>query len=260
MIAIENARLLDELHDSLDRQTANAEILRVIASTPGDPTHALDTIAATAARLFGAGSVSVLRVEGGMLRPVSLAGPTSTAVHNAVPDMPLDPAYRAARSVLEKRQIHGDNVISHATESARRSGQELPVTSIAFTPLMRQGEAIGTMVVVGAEVRLYTEIELEMMRSFADQAVIAIENARLLDELEDWNKTLEARVTEQVSELGRMGELRRFLSPQIADLVSSGSAALLESHRREITVVYGDMSRVRIICITDLNYPCRITQ
>jgi class 3 adenylate cyclase len=62
-----------------------------------------------------------------------------------------------------------------------------------------------------------------------------------LDELEDWNKTLEQRVNEQVSELDRMGQLRRFLSPQIAELVSSGSASLLESHRREITVVYCDM-------------------
>ena len=185
VIAIENARLLAELRDSLDRQTATADILRVIASTPGDPTRALDTIAETAAKLFGAESVSILRVDGGMLRPVSRKGFSGTAVNSVLPELPLDPAYRAALSVLEKRQIHGNNVISHATNLARQSGREIPTASVAFTPLLRQGEAIGTMVVNGRDLRPYTESELEVMRDFADQAVIAIENARLLTELRE---------------------------------------------------------------------------
>ena len=114
---------------------------------------------------------------------------------------------------------------------------------------MQEGNAIGTMVVNRTEVRPFRPDELEMMRGFADQAVIAIENARLLRELRqrteevaELNRGLEARVAEQVGELGRIGRLKRFLAPQLAELiVSQGDEKILESHRREIVVVFCDL-------------------
>jgi len=91
-------------------------------------------------------------------------------------------------------------------------------------------------------VRPFTDNQIELIKNFAAQAVIAIENARLLDDLNKLNQQLEQRVTDQVGEIERMGKLRRFLPPQVADLiVASGAEKQLESHRREITALFCDL-------------------
>src|SRR5262249_39122511 len=105
VIAIENARLLNELRESLERQTATADILRVIAGTPEDSKHALDTIAETASRMFDAANVNFRRLEENVLRMVSSAGPSVSRLREAVPDIPLEPTNPAVPAVLENRQI-----------------------------------------------------------------------------------------------------------------------------------------------------------
>jgi len=264
VIAIENARLLNELRESLDRQTATADILRVIASTPEDSKRALDTIAETASRMFHTANVNFRRLEGKMLRIVSSAGPSVSKLREVLPDIPLEPTDPAVRSVLDNRQVAVEDRLAalpnergKLARTLRELAQRgLPIRSQAFTPLLREGKAIGVMIVSRGEVRPFQEHELELMKGFADQAVIAIENARLLSELRErtdqlevqsrevvkLNQQLEQRVADQVGEIERMSRLRRFLPPQVADLiVTSGTEKQLESHRREITALFCDL-------------------
>ena len=193
VIAIENARLLTELRESLDRQTATAEILRVIASTPGDPARALNMIAETAVRMFDASNVGIRRIERDRLPFVATAGPQSETMRVRIPDPSPSSGDLLARSIRENRQIPVDDIQAVSSDwpaELRDAVRALGVGSAAFTPLTRDGRAIGGMAVNRLEVRPFHADELELMRGFADQAVIAIENARLLTELNVRNREL----------------------------------------------------------------------
>jgi adenylate cyclase len=130
------------------------------------------------------------------------------------------------------------------------------IKAALYLPLLREGECIGLLTLVGKRPNMFGPAEIAQAESFRDQALIAIENTRLFNELRErtdqlqvqsretakLNQELEQRVADQVGEIERMGRLRRFLPPQVADLiVASGTEKQLESHRREITALFCDL-------------------
>ena len=134
-------------------------------------------------------------------------------------------------------QSYGDR---HPFIAADRRTRRL--STILGVPILKEGELIGVITVNRQEVRPFTDKQIDLVRNFAAQAVIAIENTRLLNDLNRLNQQLEQRVADQVNEIERMGRLRRFLPPQVADLiVASGAEKQLESHRREITALFCDL-------------------
>ena len=131
----------------------------------------------------------------------------------------------------------------------QQNAREFGYNSLVFAPMIQGDTVVGAIGTARREAKPFNEQQVALLRAFADQAVIAIENARLLKELRErteevgkLNQHLEQRVADQVGEIERMSRLRRFLPPQVADLiVASGSEKQLESHRREITALFCDL-------------------
>ena len=262
VIAIENARLLNELRqrtddlskrttdltEALEQQTATSEVLQVISSSPGDLEPVFATMLEKAVRICDAKFGGIYRVESDGMRLV--------ATHNVPP--PYDAARRFSPFHPGPKHILGRmmrtksvvQIADAATDPGyveRRpemvAAVELGgVRTMLAVPMLREKDLMGVFALNRQEVRPFSEKQIALVTNFAAQSVIAIENARLLGELRELNQGLEKRVTDQVGEIERMSRLRRFLPPQVADLiVASGSEKQLESHRREITALFCDL-------------------
>ncbi|HEY6859846.1 MAG TPA: GAF domain-containing protein [Pseudolabrys sp.] len=249
VIAIENTRLLNELRqrtddltEALDQQTATSEVLKVISSSPSNLRPVFQSMLENSVRICEAKFGQMFLCEGDKVRAVAQLDVPAALVQWDEQRGAFRPSPEGGlmRAIVTKHVIHINDIMSEQPS--------LPVVKLGgarsyiAVPMLKESELVGVIVIYRQEVRPFTEKQVELVQNFAAQAVIAIENARLLNDLNKLNQQLEQRVTDQVSEIERMGRLRRFLPPQVADLiVASGTEKQLESHRREITALFCDL-------------------
>ena len=200
--ALSYADVQRSLAEALEQQTATSEILRVISSSPTDLQPVFDSIAASATRLCEALFGLVFRFDGEMITLVAHDSATPeqlTAIRSVYPAPPGGPSV-AARAIHERRVIAiADSQTSaeypHIAQRARAIGYR----SLVSVPMLRGDAAIGAINVVRTEAAPFTDTQIGLLQTFADQAVIAIENVRLFTELQDKNRALtqaHAQVTE----------------------------------------------------------------
>jgi signal transduction histidine kinase/putative methionine-R-sulfoxide reductase with GAF domain len=223
VIAIENTRLFQDLQDrnrdlaeSLEQQTATSEILRVIASSPTDLQRVLDVVAENAARLCAATEALIYGVDCDNLRKLAAFGsvPSPVPVGAAVP---LSRRTVICRAVLDRKTVHVHDlaaVVATEFPDSRQWQQAVGYRTALATPLMRQGVSIGVINIRRLEVRPFTEQQIKLLETFADQAVIAIENTRLFQDLQDRNRDLAESLEQQTA----TAEILRVIASSPTDL------------------------------------------
>ena len=244
VIAIENVRLFKELEarnsaltESLEQQTATSEILRVISSSPTDLQPVMDAVAENAARLCGATDATIRRIEGDTLRLVARFG-SIPFVAPAV--IPVSRNYPTGLSVIERRTIHIEDILPRLETDFPTISREL--RTVLVTPLLREGAPIGAIVIRRAEVRPFTDAQIGLLKTFADQAVIAIENVRLFTELQASNRELTAALDTQTatSDILRVISQSQTDVQPVFDAILASAVRLLGGYSGVVTRIAGD--------------------
>jgi signal transduction histidine kinase len=213
VIAIENVRLFTELQErnrqvteALAQQTATSEVLGVISSSPTDIEPVMAAVVESAARLCEAQNAQIFRVEDGTMRLVARWGPVRSSLE-AGQSRPVTRGSVSGRVILERRILHLPDLLALAdaeypdiAPAIRREG----IRTTVGVPLLREGVPVGAITAFRTEVRPFTDKQIALLRTFADQAVIAVENVRLFQELRARTTEL-ARSVEQLQALGEVG-------------------------------------------------------
>ncbi|MEP6658248.1 MAG: GAF domain-containing protein, partial [Betaproteobacteria bacterium] len=186
VIAIENVRLFNETKEALDQQTAIAEILRVISSSPTDVQPVLDAIAERAARLCDASAASMYLTDGDMLRHLTSRGPSPDLVTN-VDTIPINRDSISGRALLERQTIQVRDLQAEGSEYplSHDLAKRFDHRTVVVTPLYREGKPFGTILLRRHDVRPFSDREIGLLRTFGDQAAIALENVRLFNETKE---------------------------------------------------------------------------
>jgi two-component system, NtrC family, sensor kinase len=237
-----------DLVEALEQQTATREILRVISDSPTALQPVLDAVAENAARLCDAIDVTIFQVDSNVLRVVVHRGPIPSASVGQTRPMVRDTP--TGRAVLDRRTIHVADVQAEVDEypeggvRARRLGYR----TILAAPLLHVGEAIGAIVVRRTDVSPFTERQVDLLHTFADQAVIAIENVRLFNELQASNRELTTALDTQTattSDILRVISLSQTDVQPVFDAILSSAIRLMGAQAGVLTRITGDCLELR---------------
>src|SRR5215831_1445886 len=200
VIAIENVRLFNETKEALEQQTATSEILRVISQSPTDVQPVFNTIMSSIVRLCDAKFCVAYRYDGGQLHMVAHGNlrPRTLALLNERYPQPPSRETATGISTLEQRIVHiPDATVDDVPPGSREFARQQGWGSLLAVPLLRDGQPVGSIAVARVERQPFSEQQIALVQTFADQAVIAIENMRLFKELETRNRELTTALEQQ---------------------------------------------------------------
>jgi two-component system, NtrC family, sensor kinase len=226
VIAIENARLLSELRESLQQQTATSEVLGVISSSPTDVQPVFDAIANNAVNLCGATYCIAYNFDGEMIRMLAHHNLDRTKFDALNQLWPMRPDSRSVvgRTILGRDVLHVEDVAADPNYIFANARPTLGIRTYLGVPMMREGQPIGAIALYRSDVKPFSDRQIELVKSFADQAVIAIENVRLFERVEartrELAKSLEdLRTTQdrlvQTQKLALLGQLTAGIAHEI---------------------------------------------
>jgi GAF domain-containing protein/CheY-like chemotaxis protein/anti-sigma regulatory factor (Ser/Thr protein kinase) len=255
VIAIENVRLFNELQtrnqevtESLEYQTATSDILSIIAENPTDIQPVLDAVAERAARLCNSYDAVIVRIDGDHYRIAAHWGPVPLPAENVLNGVPLNRDSVTGRAMVDKRTLHLHDLLEEPPDEFPLSMKYYRTNeqrTMLVTPLLRENEVIGSIMIRRREVHPFTDKQISLLKTFADQAVIAIENVRLFNELQTRNH----EITETLEQQTATSEILRVMASSPNDIkpvleaVARSAARLCDAIDVQIYRVDGELLR-----------------